>query len=175
MRLHLPLSAVLLLASAGTGFGAQAASVGSRNKPERLEWFRDAAFGLFIHWSVDAPLGGVISHSLVGASEDYTRRFFDELPRAFHPRKFQPRDWASLAKLAGMRYVAFTSKHHAGLCMYDTKTTHYNVMTTPYGRDVTREIVDAFRAEGLAVGHYFSPDDFHYLHRAGKSIARAPH
>jgi alpha-L-fucosidase len=174
MRLHLPLSGVLLLASAGAVFSAQAASVGSRNKPERLEWFRDAAFGLFIHWSVDAPLGGVISHSLVGASEDYTRRFFEELPRAFHPRKFQPRDWAALARLAGMRYVVFTTKHHAGFCMFDTKTTPYNVMNTPYGRDVTREIVDAFRAEGLAVGHYFSPDDFHYLHRAGKKVARAP-
>ena len=175
MRPRLPLTAVLLLTSAGNVFSAPAAQVGSRNKPERLEWFRDAAFGLFIHWSVDAPLGGVISHSLVGASEDYTRRFFDELPRAFHPRKFQPRDWASLARLAGMRYVVFTTKHHAGFCMYDTKTTPYNVMNTPYGRDVTREIVDAFRAEGLAVGHYFSPDDFHYLYRAGKPIARAPH
>jgi alpha-L-fucosidase len=150
------------------------APAGSRNKPERLEWFRDAGFGLFIHWSVDAPLGGVISHSLVGASEDYTRRFFEELPRAFAPRKFQPRDWAALARLAGMKYVVFTTKHHAGFCMFDTKTTPFNVMNTPYGQDITARIADAFRKEGLAVGHYFSPDDFHYLHRAGKTVARAP-
>ena len=174
MRPHLLLSAALLVPPAAL-FGAQTASPGSRNKPERLEWFRDAAFGLFIHWSVDAPLGGVISHSLVGASEDYTRRFFAELPRAFNPRRFQPRDWAALARLAGMKYMVFTTKHHAGFCMYDTRTTDFNVMNTPLGRDVTREIVDAFRAEGLAVGHYFSPDDFHYLHRAGKTVARAPH
>ncbi|HEY7510489.1 MAG TPA: alpha-L-fucosidase [Vicinamibacteria bacterium] len=175
MRSSLLVALALLFPGPAPLSAAQAPTAGSRNKPERLEWFRDAGFGLFIHWSVDAPLGGVISHSLVGASEDYTRRFFEELPRAFHPRKFQPRDWAALAKLAGMKYVVFTTKHHAGFCMYDTKTTSYNVMNTPFGRDVTREVVDAFRAEGLAVGHYFSPDDFHYLHRTGKPIARAPH
>ena len=138
----------------------------SRNRPERLEWFRDLGFGMFIHWRVDAPLGGVISHSLVGASEDYTRRFFEDLPRGFNPRKFHPQDWASLAKLAGMKYVVFTTKHHAGFCMFDTKTTPYNVMNTPWGKDMTAEIVQAFRDEGIAVGLYFSPDDFHYLHRA---------
>jgi alpha-L-fucosidase len=150
-------------------------TAGSRNRPERLEWFRDAGFGLFIHWSVDAPLGGVISHSLVGADADYTRRFFERLPSAFNPRRFHPEDWAALARLAGMKYVVFTTKHHAGFCMFDTKTTPYNVMNTPYRKDITAEIVEAFRQQGLAIGHYFSPDDFHYLHRAGKPIARAPH
>jgi alpha-L-fucosidase len=173
-----PLALLCLAALAGVSAMASAApppAAGSRNKPERLEWFRDAGFGLFIHWSVDAPLGGVISHSLVGADADYTRRFFEELPRAFNPRRFRPEEWAALARLAGMKYVVFTTKHHAGFCMYDTKTTPYNVMNTPYGQDVTAAIVKAFRDEGLAIGHYFSPDDFHYLHRAGKTIARAPH
>src|SRR5688572_4969615 len=72
---------------------------GSRNKSERLEWFRDLGFGMFIHWSVDAPLGGVISYSLVGADADYARRFFDELSKSFNPRKFYPDDWAELARL----------------------------------------------------------------------------
>jgi alpha-L-fucosidase len=173
-----PLTLLCLAALASVAAPARAAqppTAGSRNKPERLEWFRDAGFGMFIHWSVDGPLGGVISHSLVGADADYTKRFFEELPRAFNPRKFQPRDWAALARLAGMKYVVFTTKHHAGFCMYDTKTTPYNVMNTPYAKDITAEIVGAFRQEGLAIGHYFSPDDFHYLHRAGKPIARAPH
>jgi alpha-L-fucosidase len=170
-------AAVLLCLTLAAPAAAQtgATPAGSRNRAERLEWFRDAAFGLFIHWSVDAPLGGVISHSLVGADAAYTRRFFEELPRAFHPRKFHPQDWAALARLAGMKYVVFTTKHHAGFCMYDTKTTPYNVMNTPYGKDVTAQIAEAFRQEGLAIGHYFSPDDFHYLHRAGQPIARAPH
>jgi len=148
---------------------------GSKNRPERLEWFRDMGFGMFIHWSVDAPLGGVISHSLVGADADYTRRFYELLPRSFNPRKFHPDDWAELAKLAGMKYVVFTTKHHAGFCMWPTKTTPFSVANTPFARDITREIVRAFRAQGIAIGFYFSPDDFHYLHGAGKPAARAPH
>src|SRR5580658_11361421 len=64
--------------------------VGSLNKQERLEWFRDQGFGLFIHWSVDSQLGVVISHSLVGASPQYTNHFFDELPKTFDPDAFHP-------------------------------------------------------------------------------------
>src|SRR5215469_1072095 len=93
---------------------------GSLNKAERLEWFRDQGFGLFIHWSVDSQLGTVISHSLAGASDDYARRFFTDLPKTFNPRKFYPSDLASLAKLAGVKYVVFTTKHHSGFCMWDT-------------------------------------------------------
>jgi hypothetical protein len=88
-------------------------------RPERLEWFRDQGFGLFIHWSLDSQLGSVISHSMVAASPDYLNRFIGELPRTFNPRKFNPADWAVLAKLAGIRYVVFTTKHHAGFTMFD--------------------------------------------------------
>ena len=132
------------------GGGGRARDRGLRNRPDRLEWFRDLGFGMFIHWSVDAPLGGVISHSLVGASDDYTRRFFEELPRSFNPRKFHPEDWAALAKMAGMKYVVFTAKHHAGFCMFDTKTTPFSVMNTPWGKDVTGPILKAFRDQGIA-------------------------
>jgi alpha-L-fucosidase len=168
------LAALTLLAALPAAVSAQVEK-GSRNKPERLEWFRDLGFGLFIHWSVDGALGGVISHTLAGADEDFARRFFAELPRGFNPRRFRPADWAALARLAGMKYVVFTTKHHSGFCMWDTKTTDFGVMATPFARDVTAEIVKAFRDEGLPVGFYFSPDDFHYLHGAGKPLARAPH
>jgi alpha-L-fucosidase len=167
--------AVLALMAAGPALVPAQVEQGSRNKPDRLEWFRDLGFGLFIHWSVDGALGGVISHTLAGADEDYTRRFFDELPRRFNPRKFHPADWAALARLAGMKYVVFTTKHHSGFCMWDTKTTEFDVMSTPFGQDVTAAIVKAFRDEEIPVGFYFSPDDFHYLHGAGKPLARAPH
>src|SRR5881398_664887 len=133
---------------------------GSLNKPERLEWFRDQGFGLFIHWSVDSQLGTVISHSLAGASEDYTRRFFTELPKTFNPRKFHPEDWAALAKLAGIRYVVFTAKHHSGFAMWPTKTTSYSIANTPFGKDIFGDVVRAFREQGIAPGLYFSPDDF---------------
>ena len=71
-----------------------------------------------------------------------------------------------------MKYVVFTTKHHAGFCMWDTKTTDFNIMKTPYGKDITRELFDAFRAEGIRVGVYFSPDDFWMLHKQGHPITR---
>jgi alpha-L-fucosidase len=136
---------------------------GSLNKPERLAWFHNQAFGLIIHWSVDSQTGVVISHSLVGADDAYTKRFFEELPKTFNPHKFDPQDWAALAKLAGIKYVVFTTKHHSGFAMWDTKTTDFGIMHTPYRHDVTRAILDAFWAQGIAPGIYFSPDDFHWL------------
>jgi alpha-L-fucosidase len=142
------------------------------NRPERLEWFRDLGFGLFIHWSLDSQVTSVISHSMVGASEDYLERYVTELPRSFNPVRFEPREWARLARLAGFTYVVFTAKHHSGFCMFETATTDFSIMHTPYGRDVTDELIEAFRAEGLAIGHYFSPDDFHFLHTQGTPISR---
>ncbi len=145
---------------------------GSLNKPERLEWFRDLGFGLFIHWSVDSQTGVVISHSLVGADDAYTNRFYNDLPKTFNPRKFHPEDWAALAKLAGVRYVVFTAKHHSGFTMWDTKTTDFGIMNTPFRRDITRQILDAFRAQGIRPGIYFSPDDFSWLWRHHIDIQR---
>ena len=149
-----------------------AAEEAAGNRPERLEWFRDLGFGLFIHWSLDSQVTSVISHSMVGASDAYLERYVAELPRSFNPTRFEPREWARLARLAGFTYVVFTAKHHSGFCMFETKTTDFSIMSTPYGRDVTRELVDAFRAEGLAIGHYFSPDDFHFLWKQGTLISR---
>jgi len=142
------------------------------NDPERCEWFMDQALGMFVHWSVDSQLGSVISHSMVGASDEYLDRFVNDLPKSFYPDKFDPDQWARLAKLAGMKYVVFTTKHHSGFCMYDTKTTDFNVMNTPYGRDITRQTVKAFRRHGVSVGFYFSPDDFWILYKQGKDVSR---
>jgi alpha-L-fucosidase len=166
-RSALALLAVSLVASAQHDIPP-----GSLNKPERLEWFRDLGFGLFIHWSVDSQTGVVISHSLVGADEAYTSRFFNDLPKTFNPRKFYPQDWAALAKLAGIRYVVFTAKHHSGFAMWDTKTTDFGIMQTPFRRDITREILDAFRAQGIRPGLYFSPDDFSWLWKNKIDIQR---
>ena len=155
-----------------TSGALQNAQAPEGNRPERLEWFRDAGFGLMISWSLESSLGSVIGHSLVGASDDYLRRFF-ELPPTFHPKRFDPHDWAVLAKLAGIRYMVFTAKCHCGFCMFDTATTNFSVMGTPYGRDITAQIVTAFREQGIAPGLYFSPDDFHLLWKQGKVIDRS--
>ena len=156
------------------GFGQLAAQEKplNLNRPEREQWFAGLGFGMFIHWSLDVQLGMVISHSLVGASDDYVNRYFNELSTTFDPESFNPAVWAKAARMAGMKYVVFTTKHHNGFCMYDTKTTDFNIMNTPYGKDITKEVVDAFRKEGLAIGLYFSPDDFHFLYKQGRLISR---
>ena len=151
------------------------AGMEARNKPEREQWFMDLGFGMFVHWGVDVQIGSVISHSMAGASADYLDRFVKELPKTFNPTRFDPAEWAVLAKLAGMKYVVFTAKHHSGFCMWDTETTDFNVMHTPCGKDLTKEIVEAFRAQGIAVGLYFSPEDFHYLYRHGIPVGRLQH
>lgn len=121
---------------------------------------------------MDGQLGVVISHSLVGASADYVERYFNELPKTFDPAKFDPHQIAVLAKLAGMEYIVFTTKHHSGFCMWDTKTTDFNITKTPYKKDLLKEFVDATREAGLQVGFYFSPEDFNFLHSHHIAISR---
>ena len=143
-----------------------------KNKPELNEAFMDMGFGIFVHWSLDSQLGSVISHSLVGASEDYVNKYFKELPKTFYPDKFDAEEWARLFKLAGAEYVVFTAKHHNGFCMWDTKTTDFNIMNTPYGKDIVGQLVKALRKYDLKVGIYFSPEDFSFLHKQGHLISR---
>jgi alpha-L-fucosidase len=142
------------------------------NKPERTEWLRNTGAGLFIHFNIDAQLGVVISHSLVGASNDYVEKYFKDLPKTFDPAKFNPKEIAVLAKMAGMKYICFTTKHHSGFCMWDTKTTNFNITKTPYKKDLLKEFVTATREAGLGVGFYFSPEDFNFLHEHGIQISR---
>ncbi|HTE12173.1 MAG TPA: alpha-L-fucosidase [Chitinophagaceae bacterium] len=144
----------------------------NKNKPEREEWLRNTNSGMFIHFSADAQLGVVISHTLVGASDDYVKRYFTELPETFNPLKFDATEIATLAKLAGMKYIMFTTKHHSGFCMWDTKTTRFNIMNTPYHKDLLKEFVDATRKAGLQVGFYFSPEDFNFLYNHQIPISR---
>jgi alpha-L-fucosidase len=142
------------------------------NRAERIDDFRDLAVGMFIHWSLDSQLGSVISHSMVGADEDYLERYIHELPKTFDPQRYNPSDWARLARVCGIKYAVFTTKHHNGFCMFHTKTTDFGIASTPYQEDITRKYVDAFRTRGLKVGFYFSPDDFWFLHQQGTLISR---
>jgi alpha-L-fucosidase len=167
MKVQFPMVFILALSISASSSGQQ-----QFNKPEREQWFMDMGFGMFIHWSMDSQVGAVISHSMAGASEDYLQRFINDLPKTFNPRKFYPEDWAVLAKLAGMKYVVFTAKHHSGFCMWDTRTTDFGIMNTPFHRDILREVFEAFRKQGIAIGIYFSPEDFHYFHENHIPIGR---
>ncbi len=144
-----------------------------KNKPERKEWFQSLGFGMFIHWSVDVQIGAIISHNVAASSQDYQDRYFNELPKYFDPKNFDPEEWAKLAKLAGMKYMVFTAKHHNGFCMWDTETVDFKITNTPYGKDIMKEIIDAFRKYDIPIGLYFSPDDFYLNYIQGIPPARA--
>ncbi len=166
---------IALLASApGLTIAADADDEGGLdlNKPEKLEWLQDAGFGMFIHWSVDSQIGSVISHSMAGASDDYRNWYIQELPKTFKPTRWDPDEIARLAKVAGMKYVVFTTKHHNGFCWWDTKTTDFKITNTPYGRGVLKDYCNALRRHGLKVGFYYSPEDFHWLHTHGHPVCR---
>lgn len=142
------------------------------NKPEREAWLQDQGFGMFIHFNYDALLGITISHSLVGASKDYVDRYFKDLPQLFDPEKFDAYKIAKLAKLCGMKYIVFTTKHHSGFCFWDTKTTDLKITNTEYKKDLLKEYVEGVRKAGLAVGFYYSPEDFKFLYDRNILIKR---
>ena len=124
-----------------------------------LSWWSEARFGMFIHWGLYALPA---RHEWIRnfeqiPTEDY-QKYFDH----FDPDLFQPREWARQARAAGMKYFVITAKHHEGFCLWDTKYTDYKVTNTAVGRDLLREVVDAFRAEGLQVGVYYSLIDWHH-------------
>jgi len=150
----------------------QSAARSTRNTPAALEWLQNAGFGLFIHWSVDSQLGGDISHVIANADKKVLDWYFSELPKGFNPARFDPDHYMTLAKLAGMQYVVFTAKHHNGFCWWDTATTEFNIMKTPYGKDVVKAYCDAARRAGLKVGIYYSPEDFLFLHQHGLPATR---
>lgn len=122
-------------------------------------------FGLFIHWGLYAiPARGEWVKSREEMSDGDYQKYFDE----FDPTRYDPKKWAALAKAAGMKYAVMTTKHHDGFCLFDSKHTEYKATATKAGRDLIREYADAFRAEGLKVGFYYSlldwrhPDYPHY-------------
>jgi alpha-L-fucosidase len=142
------------------------------NDEIRNEEFMDWGLGMFVHWSLDSQLGSVISHSMVGASESYLDRYINELPKTFDPKLYNPDEWMEIAKLAGVKYMVLTTKHHNGFCMWNTKTTDFNIMNTPYGKDIVKQYVKACRKYGIKVGFYFSPEDFIFLHGMGETVRR---
>ena len=129
-------------------------------------WFDDARFGLFIHWDHASQRGWELSWPLVGGvfSLPYCQSVsvddYHALAVTFDPTAWNPAELATRAKAAGMRYMVFTTRHHSGFAMYDSKVSNHTVMHTPSGRDLTRETVDAFRAEGLRIGFYYSLSDW---------------
>ncbi|MGI6148124.1 MAG: alpha-L-fucosidase [Firmicutes bacterium] len=147
---------------------------------DRLEWFQDQKLGLMIHWGPYSQLGLVESWALSDADAEWSRVGYDWEPdpqefkrqyfglnKTFNPLRFQPDVWADLAAGAGFRYLIFTTKHHDGFCMWNTKQTDYKITgadcpfhTHKYA-DITRHVFSTFRERGLAIAAYFSKADWH--------------
>lgn len=127
----------------------------------RTEWFLSERFGMFIHWGLYAiPARGEWVRSIEKISNEEYQKYFEE----FNPERYDPRKWARAAKQAGMKYVVMTAKHHDGFCLFDSALTDYKSTRTKAGRDLIREYTEAFRAEGLKVGLYYSLLDWHHEH-----------
>lgn len=125
----------------------------------RTEWFVEARFGMFIHWGLYAlPARHEWIQSREEISNEDYRKYFDN----FNPDLYDPVEWARAAKAAGMKYVVVTTKHHEGFCLWDSKYTDYKATKTPYGKDLLKPMVKAFRDEGLRVGFYHSLIDWHH-------------
>ena len=140
--------------------------------PARMQWWRDARFGMFIHWDMSSVAGTEISWSRLGpkpldgswGSPAGTGGdpVYDNLYKRFNPTKFDAKEWVRIAKDAGMKYMVFTTKHHGGFAMWDTKFTDYSIMSTPFKRDVVKELSEACHEAGLKFGIYYSPRDWYH-------------
>lgn len=127
--------------------------------PDRLAWWQDARFGMFIHFGVYSSVGrGEWVRSVERMSVEAYEPFF----KSFNPVDFDARALARQAKAAGMKYAVMTAKHHDGFCLFDSRLTDYKSTRTPAKRDLVKEFLDAFRAEGLRVGLYYSLLDWHH-------------
>lgn len=126
---------------------------------QRTQWFREARFGMFIHWGLYAiPARG----EWVRSHEELSIQDYEPYFRDFDPVDYNPREWVRLAKAAGMKYAVLTAKHHDGFCLFDSAYTDYKCTNTKAGRDLVREFVDACHEEGIKAGLYFSIIDWHH-------------
>jgi len=128
-------------------------------KKERMAWWTNDRFGMFIHWGLYALPA---RHEWVKNQERITDENYQKYFDNFNPDLYNPREWAKMAKAAGMKYAVITTKHHEGFCLFDSKFTDYKATKTQYGKDLLKEWVDAFRAEGLKIGFYYSLIDWHH-------------
>jgi alpha-L-fucosidase len=128
-------------------------------KEARMKWWTDDRFGMFIHFGLYSQAA---RHEWVKKYERITDANYLKYFEQFNPDLYNPREWAKMARAAGMKYVVMTTKHHEGFCLFDSKFTDYKATNTPIRKDLVKEYVEALRAEGLKVGFYYSLIDWHH-------------
>lgn len=161
---------LLVLVSACVGVRA-ASPTEPTPYPERMAWWGEARFGLFIHWGPVSLKGTEIGWSRGGDRRGYGSKgsevpveIYDNLYKEFNPTNFNAREWVALAKAAGMKYLVFTSRHHDGFSMFDTKANDYKITSpeSPFHRDVVKELADACHEAGLRFGLYYSQPNWQH-------------
>ena len=135
----------------------------SNSNVERMQWWKDAKFGMFIHWGLYAvPAGTYNGKQISGIGEWIMNRGkipvsdYKAYARQFNPVNYNPEAWVKMAKDAGMKYIVITSKHHDGFALFDSKVTDWDVMATPYSKDLLKPLVDACHQQGMKIGFYYS-------------------
>jgi alpha-L-fucosidase len=138
------------------------------DSPKKLEWFQEAKFGLFIHWGLySVPAGEWNGRKNYGEWIQYSANIpgeeYEKLAKQFNPVRFIAKEWVSMAKQAGMKYIVITAKHHEGFCMFDSKLTNYDIVdATPYGKDPMKALAEECRKQGLKLCFYYSIKDWHH-------------
>jgi alpha-L-fucosidase len=165
------LTLALLAISIGAAAPAHSAAVKETKaqKDARMAWWREARFGMFIHWGLYAVPAGRWNGKTVGGASEWLLNSaqvkvadYEPLQKQFNPTRYDPAQWVRLAKAAGVKYITITSKHHEGFALWDTKQTDWSVMNTPYGRDLLRPLAAACKAEGIKLCFYHSIMDWHH-------------
>lgn len=163
--------AVMVLIAAPNGSAETPVDGGTiAERDARMDWWREARFGMFIHWGLYSAAGGewegrrnsMIASWISHEFEIPPAQYEAKLKPQFTADRFEPAEWARLAKRAGMKYMVITAKHHEGFCLFDSELTDYDSADAAAGRDMIRPMLDAFRDEGLRVGVYYSMIDWHH-------------
>lgn len=153
------MAAILLVAVMSVAVSAAQSDHPSISSPERTQWFRDAKFGMFIHWGPYAVIG---RHEWARHRFQIRQAEYDRYARRFNPVNYDPDAWVALAQEAGARYIVVTSKHHDGFSIYRSKISDYDMEITPYSGDPLRMLADAARRRGIRLGFYHSIMDWHH-------------
>ncbi len=163
------LAAALLFAAWPQAARAALPGETKSQKDARMKWWRDARFGMFIHWGLySVPAGQWKGKDVRGYAEWIMNRAhipkeeYQKLQKQFNPTKYDAKAWVSLAKRAGMKYIVITSKHHDGFCLFNSEHTDYDMAGTPYKRDLLKSLAEECHRQGLEICWYHSIMDWHH-------------
>ncbi|QXP53892.1 alpha-L-fucosidase [Cellulophaga sp. HaHa_2_95] len=166
---------LIAILQATSGFTQEKSDVKKLDDDQRMEWWRDSKFGMFIHWGAYSIIGGERGTQIAGGGAewamdklDYTIEDYEKFPEMFNPTMFDADAWVTMAKNAGMKYIVITAKHHEGFALWDSKVSDYDVIDkAPFKRDVIKELSEACKKQGIKFCFYYSIVDWHHPQAQG--------